>query len=396
MRHLLPFLLCLGTTSACGAPVSEPQQNKTPDVDMTVDLDAGAQDTAAPDLDPPDLPADLPGDTTADLGPQDMSQDVEPDVPADLPVEPARVPAFVAVGQGGRTVLSCDGGRTWRHDRFENEDNGDHEAYSGKGLAYGAGVFVAGFGWGAPGRAWVSRDAVRWEESLTPMENGLGDVVYGDGVFLVSTGRTIRSSPDGRAWTDLGSIPRELGLQHVRGMGYGDGAFFIGGSERLLRSTDQGRTWAAAQTYDPACVAGVGRRGGWAWDGAGTIVVNGNTGIVCWSQDQGDTWTSVDLGASLSGNVVWSGSGFLIGAGSSVWKSLDGKMWSQAALPDRPDVRYVAHGDGVFVGISRDGERFYRSEDGATWEPAAQAPGGTDLVAVRFGFIEPTSECPAR
>lgn len=164
----------------------------------------------------------------------------------------------------------------------------------------------------------------------------------------------------------------------------------------LLRSTDLGVTWALASQFEPACVEGVGRRGGWAWDGERTIVVNGSGGTVCWSQDQGQTWTSVELGSNLSGNVVWSGQGFLIGAGSSVWRSADGMTWRQVPLQGRPDVRYVAYGDGVFVGISRNGEGAWRSEDGDTWEPATLPPSGTDLVTVRFGYITPTPECPAK
>ena len=68
------------------------------------------------------------------------------------------VPMFVAQGQAGRTIISCDDGRTWVADRSDEAWGycSDHDCDHGPGAGHG-------ITWGAPGALKRSRDGVTWE-----------------------------------------------------------------------------------------------------------------------------------------------------------------------------------------------------------------------------------------
>jgi photosystem II stability/assembly factor-like uncharacterized protein len=59
-----------------------------------------------------------------------------------------KVPAFVAVGHGGRILLSRDDGKSWKQVYFGHPGS-DHSPWATKAVAYTAGVFVVPIGWGA-------------------------------------------------------------------------------------------------------------------------------------------------------------------------------------------------------------------------------------------------------
>ena len=46
-----------------------------------------------------------------------------------------------------------------------------------------------------------------------------------------------------------------------------------------------------------------------------------------------------------------------------------------------------------FVGVANDGDRFFYSDDGASWS-AGQGPAGNGLLYVTFGHAAPSALCP--
>ena len=70
-------------------------------------------------------------------------------------------PVFVAVGHGGRILLSRDDGRTWKQ-VFWGFAGSDHSPWATKASAYTDGVFVVPIGWGAPSAWLASEDGVNW------------------------------------------------------------------------------------------------------------------------------------------------------------------------------------------------------------------------------------------
>ncbi|MEZ4447412.1 MAG: hypothetical protein R3B72_50515 [Polyangiaceae bacterium] len=139
-----------------------------------------------------------------------------------------KVPMFVAQGSVGRTMISCDEGKTWVADHAWDVDGDpmvcgsteparcyestctyqvdgqcveqpccDHSADVAKGVVNGAGRFVATWGWGMPGEVRTSDDAVGWTPTLPG--DTFGGIAYGGGRFVVAS-RTPHWSEDGLTW----------------------------------------------------------------------------------------------------------------------------------------------------------------------------------------------------
>ncbi len=84
------------------------------------------------------------------------------------------VPVFFAQGHLGRTVISCDDGKTWLHDRSDddagqcwvagaNSVECDHQPTSNAGIDSGDGWLFASFGHGSNGTVRASRDGAQWK-----------------------------------------------------------------------------------------------------------------------------------------------------------------------------------------------------------------------------------------
>lgn len=86
---------------------------------------------------------------------------------------------FIAAGHGGRTVTSCDDGKTWIANHQYDTANIDHSPYTEKGFAYGNGIFVHLIGWGAPPSVKVSKNGIDWKRFDVP-KGGEGGLVFID------------------------------------------------------------------------------------------------------------------------------------------------------------------------------------------------------------------------
>lgn len=321
-----------------------------------------------------------------------------------------RVAAFVAQGHKGRTTISCDGGRTWVGNHsdddalrcFEGNDC-DHDPGAGRGLAYGAGLWVATFGWGAPGTVKVSSDGVTWETVLSDTGT-YADIAFGNDVFVANAGKPDVSA-DGRTWTpaegDLGlSInTRAIGFSPVMG-----GRFVVTGesgeNRDIVVSADAGQTWSHASDRPDECVSYV--RG--IASNTTTFVLASGNGFVCTSTDGGDSWSAVSVSDGLTSPPIWTGDAFMVWNRNRVFTSADGTSWDeQEVTPSSVSIGPVARGDdGTFV-AANDGwmvwyeeQELYRSTDGIVWEVLDKTAftGSHPINFIEFGYAEPSADCP--
>src|SRR3954469_22887579 len=114
-------------------------------------------------------------------------------------------PAIVAVGQGGRRVVSHDGITFNVGDSFDVAGNGD-PTKNFAAVAYGNGLVVA-VGGGCVGTRCAGRIATyngdKWSEVALPVtQSWLAGVAYGNGVWVaVGAAGPVLTSSDGKRWT---------------------------------------------------------------------------------------------------------------------------------------------------------------------------------------------------
>ncbi|MEO0415064.1 MAG: hypothetical protein AAF226_08950 [Verrucomicrobiota bacterium] len=121
-----------------------------------------------------------------------------------------KAPVFVAVGHGGRILMSRDDGMTWEQVYFGHLGS-DHSPWATKAVAYTNGVFVVPTGWGAPSMWLASEDGVNWrhltdgkttlkgvkgaDENPAVMADTWG-IAGGDGVIVAGGYVTMSATPD--------------------------------------------------------------------------------------------------------------------------------------------------------------------------------------------------------
>ena len=336
-------------------------------------------------------------------------------------------PVFVAVGHGGRILLSRDDGQTWKQ-IFWGHAGSDHGPWATKAIAYTNGVFVVPIGWGAPGAWLASEDGVNWrhltngtthlrgikgaddDPSIMPSTWGIAG---GQGVFVTGGYMTMAATPDfGKTITtfSLRSFkddprPRKLVTHHVGPVYCGDasGRFLALGNDRakvnpvfgnLWASDDLGKTWKwlEPELLNEKC------------DGYSGIVSNGEVVVIAdklgtnvfVSTDAGDSWegpfpTGIERAKlSLVGKEFW-----LIGS-KAARASTDAKTWRNLS-PGIPTGKVVASPGGTLISIDRRRSKILRSTDGGeSWkevyafEPETEhVHGAQGLRDIVFGYTTP-------
>lgn len=307
-------------------------------------------------------------------------------------------PVFVAVGHGGRILLSRDDGQTWKQ-IFWGFAGSDHSPWATKAIAYTDGVFVVPIGWGAPSAWLASEDGVNWRhltngrtklkgvkgaDSDSTVMPGTWGIAGGKGVFVSGGYMTIGATADfGKSITTFSlrefkndPRPRKLVTHHVGPVYCGDasGRFLALGNDRstenpafgnLYASDNLGKTWKwlEPQLLNEKC------------DGYSGIVSNGEVVVIAdkmganvfLSSDAGDNWdgpfpTGVERATlNLVGQEFW-----LVGR-TLARASKDGKSWRD--LPkETPTGKIVASPAGTLISIDRRRFNILRSGDGGeTW-----------------------------
>lgn len=326
---------------------------------------------------------------------------------------PARVGLFVAQGMLGRTLISCDEGRTWIHnqsmdDNAACDDPGmdcSHHAGASLGIVHTGEWFVAVWGWGKPGPVKRSRDGVNWETVLT---GSFGGVVTGAGRVVLAATQARFSSDHGATFTPSAQDVWETTGYTVRRVGFagnGDGSFLLVGNDgtQVVVTHDFGKTWVKPTQIDTDCGKSIAPEAGFAYANNTLIMASFAGGYACRSLDGGRTFTKHDMPAGPSSNILWDGEAFVGYAQGVRLRSVDGATWT--ATPTTPKSLHlgaVARSDtGVYVGarwgVVRNADvRLYRSEDGLTWQTldAGAYPAGQPITAIAFGRAPADAVCP--
>jgi hypothetical protein len=324
---------------------------------------------------------------------------------------PGLIPIFVAQGHVGRTMISCDQGKSWVANRsdddsvvcFENNVDCDHSSGAANGVAAGDGWFYATFGWGQPGSVRRSHDGVTWEKVVN--DTTFGGMAFGAGKVLAGS-RTPRVSADiGATWTQLAEVPLDIwNIREVGFAGFETGRFVLVGNDgdkrQIAVSADGGKGWTLPVVPDD-CNVSFYRAGGIAY-GNGVLLVTDGGAHVCRSVDGGATWKAGDLGGAIESQLLWTGKEFMGWGSGTLRRSNDGLSWK--AQPISPNVNIgsaAVSDDGAFVAV-RGGwatwyaaQKFYRSDDGVTWTELAAGSfvGSHPITAITSGWGAPSAAC---
>ena len=224
-----------------------------------------------------------------------------------------------------------------------------------------------------------------WQTSSAAEQNSWRSVAYGNGVWVaVSSGGTnqvMRSTNDGVTWTAVAAAAQ----CYWHSVAYGNGVWVAVApwglnlndviSNRVMRSTNNGVTWtavaAAEQNYWYSVAYG---NGVWV-----AVAANG-TNRVMRSTNDGVTWTAVAAAEQNYWLSVAYGNGGWVAVATTgtnrVMRSTDnGVTWTAVAAAEQNPWISVAYGNGVWVAIASDGtNRVMRStNDGVTWTAVAAA-----------------------
>jgi hypothetical protein len=239
-------------------------------------------------------------------------------------------------------------------------------------------------------------------ETWTPIpaaeNNTWTSVAYGNGVWIAvaaavtapGTNRVMRSTDQGMTWSPVATAAA-LAWSSVA---YGDGVWVAvangGTGTRVMRSTDNGLTWNATG------VSGVDNLTTWQsvanGDRVWVAVARSGTDRVMRSTDGGLTWTAVTMAASTWTSVAYGDGEWVAVANVGtdlVMRSTDrGLNWTSAGVSgvELNDWRLVTYGDGVWVAVARSGtNRVMRSTDGGlAWTPIL-VPEANSWESVAYG-----------
>jgi photosystem II stability/assembly factor-like uncharacterized protein len=191
-----------------------------------------------------------------------------------------------------------------------------------------------------------------------------GLLVCDAGVLALTTAAVHLSVDDGATWSTLSA--GELGAP-LNALAYCDAGIFIGGQTGLARSRDMGCSWSHMLGGDPVvCLAvalDAGRR---------TLLAGTQSEGMLRSEDDGATWASANPGlfdSMVQCLAVTPGGVCLAGTPTGVYRSTNaGRSWRESELPCGPvSVECLAVSEQLVLAGS-DSAGAYVSRDGArTW-----------------------------
>jgi hypothetical protein len=307
--------------------------------------------------------------------------------------------------------VSCDDGKTWTQDRDEDPENRiscasadcDHHAHSAKDFIYDAGWFITTLGWGNPSTVRRSQDGFHWETVAESNDDADFDNVIGDGSgrFILLDRYDPRSSRDfGATWTKLAEIPLGNQIYNIRVAGLGGSKVIAFADERTIHwSADWGVTWRRPSKIDAACNFDFYNSG--LASGKGRTLTVGTGGKGCYTADDAETFQGLDTTLSESvGQVIWTGTEFMIWGVNRVARSSNGSSWSTSATSVtpagtfRPDAVAKAVNGAYVAAIGQYAEQnFYRSTDGVAWVRLASAPKGHPIRKIVAGYAPADRAC---
>jgi len=332
-----------------------------------------------------------------------------------------QIPVIIAVGQGGRIILSTDDGQSWEQVYFGAPTPGHIGHWMTRSAAYTGGLFLVPLGSGKPAMVLASDDGRNWRHLLPPESEQEAAEKFdpldmpeawtmdgGDGTFIWGSW-CLKLTPDfGKTWyqTDLGQVtqddPRELKTRQLKPFYLGEpGRFFIPADDsspenravaNLFLTEDNGKSWKWLQPSgleDGAETTGAD----FAYVGD-TWVFSTRAGEIYRSTDEGRTWEGpTKVGARSPYLAVVNGEFWLTGPKS--FSSKDGKEW--APLPEAiPNGSVFQSPSGALFSVRYSRSNIMRStDDGETWEVVFSfepVRGANGLVDVEFGEVRASKE----
>jgi hypothetical protein len=368
---------------------------------------------------------------------------------ADLSTPSGKVPIFIAQGQLGRTIVSCDDGNSWVGNHSWDIDGDplmcgikqnvvcgqtnppcsyffdnqcvqlaccDDTPDIPENVAFGNGIFAGAWGHGKPGVLRSSGNGIDWVSRDLDIKDS--NIAFGNGRFVAASNGASYWSTDGINWSDGGKTSFNTMGSPVRAIGYGDydgGGRFVSlsaGSGRDIQvSSDGGMSWWRPMSIPDDCALGVGSPGGDILGGNGVLLIVDRQGNACRSTDGGETWTVSPTGlTSIASQGVWTGSKFLfwggdnaIGPATAMIESADGDKWMATPMVTATRIGPIARGDsGTFVAMpwiysGYAMQQFMRSTDGVTWQklPTTAFVQSHNIFRMSFGYADASATCPA-
>ncbi|MEZ4252433.1 MAG: sialidase family protein [Polyangiales bacterium] len=351
---------------------------------------------------------------------------------------PEGTPVLLALGGLGRTMSSCDEGRTWRHDTdfaragdpvfcgesqtlrcdmptparwAEGETcntygdwNCDHNPGSSMGVLFTGDRFVGVWGWGSWGTSRVSEDGVSWRVTRSDRftYNRLWRLAGGR---LFATATQPRVSTDGgESWSPTRTAPPfGDGVYNVRAQGVlqrpggGERVWLLGqdSASAIAYSDDGGDSWTTPTLPPAECrneMLGFYQR-------ADEVHLISGAGD-CISTDQGASWSFSpwsSVGVEAAPHVAFQvGDAIFVHSNAEILRN-DAGTWQRLAQPNRWPSATFFLGDGWISFEGRphtEGTIVRTSTDGVAWNEVAGAtvPAGPSIRQVVRGWV-PSTAC---
>ena len=290
--------------------------------------------------------------------------------------EPPPKEVWVAVGYGGRRMISHDGQR-WKI-TGEWSQPGKDDSDNLMGLVYAEGKFVAVGGGGggktADGHVLVSTDGKEWRE-VWKAPGRINPVVHGNGRFLVGgPGKQIYVSDDSEKWEPAAKLT-DRRCTHFRHGAFGNGVFVLtgnngGNSPAWVFATEDGRKLSKL-TFDIPNVRDI-------VFADGTFVLVGK-GVRLVSKD-GVEWEQTGLKPDVALTwAIYTGDRFLCGGGGQTYSSKEGRDWVADPRRFRGTPKWT---DGKrIISTSWPGKMYFSLDAGKSWSAANElTPNGINRV----------------
>jgi hypothetical protein len=291
-------------------------------------------------------------------------------------------PLVVAIGQGGRRVVSANG-LDWSGDVRDVPVDRD-PTKDLRAITYAGGLVVA-VGGGCAGARCAGRvvtfDGETWSEVALPADRGwLAAVAQGGGVWVAAgAAGPVLVSTDGKHWTQRGTLPANVRAL-VHGNVGGTAMFLAVGDGGLRARSTDGQTWSSVQQGFPGSDEPITLRA--LAIGNGTAVAAGELGRRLRTRN-GSDWTDPAAGGTELTSVVFADQTFLAYADNGiVFLSLDeGRSWTPQVLVDPPH-HGVAAGmmSGARLFVAARGETIMTSSNGLAW--STRPEGSLDVNAL--------------
>ncbi|HEX8915622.1 MAG TPA: hypothetical protein VF796_24930 [Humisphaera sp.] len=304
---------------------------------------------------------------------------------------PAAQGVYVAVGYGGRRMMSRDG-LAWDAVQQWTDKNAD-DSNNLISVAFGKGKFVAVGGGGfsketQAGHVLVSADGKDWRE-VKKYPFRVSPVVFAADRFVAGgPSRQLLWSDDGEAWTEGPAVPLPKEIPSWAFWFRHGAAGIVGGKPAYVfvgnANKDQ-KTWWCLTSRDGKAVASFAtdlpKVAGIAF-GAGRFVIASPEGLR--TSPDGQKWEAPADGPQDDfRGVVWTGTAFYATGKQQAYTSPDGRKWSPAGKA--PGAHVLWADERVMIGSGWPGKMSASTDGGKTWKPTGQPMPGLGVNAVAYG-----------